>query len=101
MLCPRQRVELRSSAHGEELILPVLREKTLPNFSLLWKLLKPGPKDSARRNSFSPSSREKLVSVKDKYLYHDYQDGDADVFSREPFVVWFQSPFTGETMTLY
>lgn len=41
------------------------------------------------------------MSVKDKYLYHDYQDGDADVFSREPFVVWFQSPFTGETMTLY
>ncbi|KAM7336248.1 hypothetical protein ACRRTK_004741 [Alexandromys fortis] len=37
---------------------------------------------------------EKLVSVKDKYLYHDYQDGDTDVFSREPFVVWFQSPFT-------
>lgn len=49
---------------------------------------------------FLPSSREKLVSVRDKYLYHDYQDGDADVFSREPFVVWFQSPFTGETMTL-
>ncbi|XP_035308910.1 deoxyribonuclease gamma [Cricetulus griseus] len=40
------------------------------------------------------SSREKLVSVKSKYLYHDYQDGDTDVFSREPFVVWFQSPFT-------
>nr|XP_048277009.1 deoxyribonuclease gamma [Myodes glareolus] len=38
--------------------------------------------------------KEKLVSVRDKYLYHDYQDGDADVFSREPFVVWFQSPFT-------
>ncbi|MEJ1274284.1 deoxyribonuclease 1-like 3 [Cricetulus griseus] len=37
---------------------------------------------------------EKLVSVKSKYLYHDYQDGDTDVFSREPFVVWFQSPFT-------
>uniref|UniRef100_A0A8C0QLM0 Deoxyribonuclease n=2 Tax=Canis lupus familiaris TaxID=9615 RepID=A0A8C0QLM0_CANLF len=37
---------------------------------------------------------EKLVSVKKYYLYHDYQAGDADVFSREPFVVWFQSPFT-------
>ncbi|EPY81039.1 deoxyribonuclease gamma isoform 2 [Camelus ferus] len=37
---------------------------------------------------------EKLVSVKDSYLYHDYQDGDTDVFSREPFVVWFQSPYT-------
>ncbi|KAB1264204.1 Deoxyribonuclease gamma [Camelus dromedarius] len=38
--------------------------------------------------------KEKLVSVKDSYLYHDYQDGDTDVFSREPFVVWFQSPYT-------
>lgn len=38
--------------------------------------------------------KEKLVSVKANYLYHDYQDGDADVFSREPFVVWFQAPFT-------
>ncbi|XP_013977718.1 deoxyribonuclease gamma [Canis lupus familiaris] len=38
--------------------------------------------------------KEKLVSVKKYYLYHDYQAGDADVFSREPFVVWFQSPFT-------
>uniref|UniRef100_A0A8C3YUW7 Deoxyribonuclease n=1 Tax=Catagonus wagneri TaxID=51154 RepID=A0A8C3YUW7_9CETA len=37
---------------------------------------------------------EKLVSVKKSYLYHDYQSGDADVFSREPFVVWFQSPYT-------
>ncbi|XP_008980140.1 deoxyribonuclease gamma [Callithrix jacchus] len=38
--------------------------------------------------------KEKLVSVKRSYQYHDYQDGDADVFSREPFVVWFQSPYT-------
>ncbi|XP_045688512.1 deoxyribonuclease gamma [Phyllostomus hastatus] len=38
--------------------------------------------------------KEKLVSVKRSYLYHDYQAGDADVFSREPFVVWFQSPHT-------
>lgn len=38
--------------------------------------------------------KEKLVSVKAKYLYHDYQDGDTDVFSREPFVVWFHAPFT-------
>lgn len=43
------------------------------------------------------SFREKLVSVKKNYLYPDYQAGDADVFSREPFVVWFQSPYTGET----
>ncbi|XP_062971315.1 deoxyribonuclease gamma-like isoform X1 [Cynocephalus volans] len=38
--------------------------------------------------------KEKQVSVKKNYLYHDDQDGDADVFSREPFVVWFQSPST-------
>ncbi|XP_014724250.1 deoxyribonuclease gamma [Equus asinus] len=38
--------------------------------------------------------KEKLVSVKKRYLYHDYQAGDADVFSREPFVIWFQSPYT-------
>lgn len=38
--------------------------------------------------------KEKLVSVRQSYLYHDYQAGDADVFSREPFVVWFQSPYT-------
>ncbi|XP_075406865.1 deoxyribonuclease gamma isoform X2 [Tenrec ecaudatus] len=37
---------------------------------------------------------EKLVSVKRSYLYRDHQDGDEDVFSREPFVVWFQSPHT-------
>ncbi|XP_037347516.1 deoxyribonuclease gamma [Talpa occidentalis] len=38
--------------------------------------------------------KEKLVSVKKHYLYHDNQAGDVDVFSREPFVVWFQSPHT-------
>ncbi|XP_026911005.1 deoxyribonuclease gamma [Acinonyx jubatus] len=38
--------------------------------------------------------KEKLLSVKKRYLYHDYQAGDTDVFSREPFVVWFQSPYT-------
>uniref|UniRef100_A0A8C9AFL8 Deoxyribonuclease n=1 Tax=Prolemur simus TaxID=1328070 RepID=A0A8C9AFL8_PROSS len=37
---------------------------------------------------------EKLVSVKKSYLYHDSQHGDGDVFSREPFVVWFHSPHT-------
>nr|XP_021528078.1 deoxyribonuclease gamma [Aotus nancymaae] len=41
--------------------------------------------------------KEKLVSVKRSYQYHDYQNGDTDVFSREPFVVWFQSPYTGKT----
>ncbi|XP_008056727.1 deoxyribonuclease gamma isoform X1 [Carlito syrichta] len=38
--------------------------------------------------------KEKMVSVKKSYLYHDFQNGDVDVFSREPFVVWFQSPHT-------
>ncbi|KAM9592874.1 deoxyribonuclease gamma [Trichechus inunguis] len=38
--------------------------------------------------------REKLVSVKKSYLYHDNQNGNEDVFSREPFVIWFQSPHT-------
>lgn len=38
--------------------------------------------------------KEKLVTVKKCYLYHDTQTRDEDVFSREPFVVWFQSPHT-------
>ncbi|XP_012644783.1 deoxyribonuclease gamma [Microcebus murinus] len=38
--------------------------------------------------------KEKLVSVKKSYLYPDNQHGDGDVFSREPFVVWFHSPHT-------
>lgn len=53
--------------------------------------------DSAESASYFFSPREKLLSVKKHYLYHDYQAGDTDVFSREPFVVWFQSPYTGET----
>ncbi|KAK1158438.1 deoxyribonuclease gamma-like [Acipenser oxyrinchus oxyrinchus] len=38
--------------------------------------------------------RQKLVSVKAVYQYPDQQRGDEDVFSREPFVVWFKSPKT-------
>ncbi|KAM8759266.1 deoxyribonuclease gamma [Rhynchonycteris naso] len=38
--------------------------------------------------------KKKLVSVKESYLYHDHQAGDTDAFSRKPFVVWFQSPYT-------
>ncbi|NXP19041.1 DNSL3 Deoxyribonuclease, partial [Scytalopus superciliaris] len=38
--------------------------------------------------------RQHLVSVKQTYQYADKQPGDEDVFSREPFVVWFQSPKT-------
>ncbi|KAM7064081.1 deoxyribonuclease gamma [Molossus nigricans] len=38
--------------------------------------------------------KEKLVTVKNSYLYHDHQVGDTDVFSREPFVVWFQTYHT-------
>ncbi|XP_069824905.1 deoxyribonuclease gamma [Dendropsophus ebraccatus] len=35
--------------------------------------------------------RKQLVTVKDVYQYLDHQDGDVDAFSREPFVVWFQT----------
>uniref|UniRef100_A0A8B9R342 Deoxyribonuclease n=1 Tax=Anas platyrhynchos TaxID=8839 RepID=A0A8B9R342_ANAPL len=38
--------------------------------------------------------RQNLVSVKQTYQYPDTQPGDEDAFSREPFVVWFQSPKT-------
>ncbi|OXB52397.1 hypothetical protein ASZ78_000318 [Callipepla squamata] len=38
--------------------------------------------------------RRNLVSVKQTYQYPDTQPGDEDAFSREPFVVWFQSPNT-------
>ncbi|KAK1161565.1 deoxyribonuclease gamma-like [Acipenser oxyrinchus oxyrinchus] len=38
--------------------------------------------------------RQKLVSVKAVYQYPDQQRGDEDVFSREPFVIWFKSPKT-------
>ncbi|XP_009569383.2 deoxyribonuclease gamma [Cuculus canorus] len=38
--------------------------------------------------------RQHLVSVKQTYQYPDNQPGDEDVFSREPFTIWFQSPKT-------
>ncbi|XP_039627804.1 deoxyribonuclease gamma-like isoform X1 [Polypterus senegalus] len=38
--------------------------------------------------------RQSVVSVKEIYQYPDQQTGDEDVFSREPFVVWFDSPKT-------
>ncbi|MGH0188238.1 UNVERIFIED_CONTAM: hypothetical protein FKN15_028553 [Acipenser sinensis] len=44
--------------------------------------------------------RQKLVSVKALYQYPDQQRGDEDVFSREPFVVWFKSPKTGTVFFL-
>lgn len=43
--------------------------------------------------------RRDLVSVKQTYQYPDTQPGDEDAFSREPFVVWFQSPKTGEMLS--
>uniref|UniRef100_A0A8C9AMN9 Deoxyribonuclease n=1 Tax=Prolemur simus TaxID=1328070 RepID=A0A8C9AMN9_PROSS len=61
-------------------------------FPMFMSSLEKSP-DSARGLPFL-SSREKLVSVKKSYLYHDSQHGDGDVFSREPFVVWFHSPHT-------
>ncbi|XP_010072894.1 PREDICTED: deoxyribonuclease gamma [Pterocles gutturalis] len=39
-------------------------------------------------------ARQQLVSVKQTYQYPDTQPGDTDVFSREPFIVWFRSPKT-------
>ncbi|KAM6256817.1 deoxyribonuclease gamma [Porphyrio hochstetteri] len=38
--------------------------------------------------------RQRLVSVKQTYQYPDTQPGDEDAFSREPFVIWFQSAKT-------
>ncbi|KAM9134224.1 deoxyribonuclease gamma [Pangshura tecta] len=38
--------------------------------------------------------RSNVVSVKQTYQYPDIQPGDVDAFSREPFVVWFESPKT-------
>ncbi|NXC45033.1 DNSL3 Deoxyribonuclease, partial [Penelope pileata] len=38
--------------------------------------------------------KRNLVSVRQTYQYPDIQPGDEDAFSREPFVVWFQSPKT-------
>lgn len=43
--------------------------------------------------------RRNLVSVKQTYQYPDTQPGDEDAFSREPFVVWFRSPKTGEMLS--
>ncbi|KAJ8259884.1 hypothetical protein GJAV_G00174550 [Gymnothorax javanicus] len=38
--------------------------------------------------------RRSMVSVKATYQYPDMQIGDEDMFSREPFVIWFSSPTT-------
>ncbi|XP_058028583.1 deoxyribonuclease gamma isoform X2 [Ahaetulla prasina] len=51
------------------------------------------------RNRICPFLLEKLngvesVCVKQIYQYPDLQPGDEDAFSREPFVVWFNSPKT-------
>ncbi|KAM5148274.1 deoxyribonuclease gamma [Mantella aurantiaca] len=35
--------------------------------------------------------RKNVVTVIDFYQYKDQQTGDVDVFSREPFIVWFKS----------
>lgn len=42
--------------------------------------------------------RSKMVSVKQIYQYPDLQPDDEDALSREPYVVWFSSPKTGETL---
>ncbi|KAM3848240.1 deoxyribonuclease gamma [Vipera latastei] len=41
--------------------------------------------------------RLESVCVKQIYQYPDLQPGDEDAFSREPFVVWFNSPRTAVT----
>ncbi|NXT21869.1 DNSL3 Deoxyribonuclease, partial [Syrrhaptes paradoxus] len=68
--------------------------------------LQQGPKDEYRcviserlgRKSYKEQYiflyRQQLVSVKQTYQYPDTQPGDVDVFSREPFIVWFRSPKT-------
>ncbi|XP_041873371.1 deoxyribonuclease gamma [Corvus kubaryi] len=65
-----------------------------------------GPKEEYRcvaserlgRNSYKEQYvfiyRQNQVSVKQTYQYPDTQPGDEDVFSREPFAIWWQSPKT-------
>ncbi|XP_020824632.1 deoxyribonuclease gamma [Phascolarctos cinereus] len=52
---------------------------------------------NAYKEQYAFLYRESVVSVKKSYLYHDTQNGDEDVFSREPFVIWFYSPQTAVT----
>ncbi|XP_074052190.1 deoxyribonuclease gamma [Macrotis lagotis] len=52
---------------------------------------------NAYKEQYAFLYRESAVSVKKSYHYHDTQKGDEDVFSREPFVVWFYSPQTAIT----
>ncbi len=42
-----------------------------------------------------------MLSVKSVYQYPDTQTGDEDAFAREPFIVWFSSPKTGEKRETY
>ncbi|XP_049632186.1 deoxyribonuclease gamma [Suncus etruscus] len=81
---------------SNDMIGPMLMEKlngnsraTTYNF-----VISPRLGRSTYKEQYAFIYKEKLVSVKKSYLYHDYQAGDEDVFSREPFVVWFQSPHT-------
>lgn len=81
---------------SNDMIGPMLMEKlngnsraTTYNF-----VISPRLGRSTYKEQYAFIYKEKLVSVKKSYLYHDYQTGDVDVFSREPFVVWFQSPHT-------
>ncbi|MGH0158607.1 UNVERIFIED_CONTAM: hypothetical protein FKN15_035531, partial [Acipenser sinensis] len=41
-------------------------------------------------------NRSDVVDVRDQYQYPDTQKGDPDAFSREPFIVRFHSPHTGQ-----
>ncbi|XP_040215150.1 deoxyribonuclease gamma isoform X2 [Rana temporaria] len=48
-------------------------------------------KDVAIHALMAKLNRKNVVTVADFYQYKDQQDGDVDVFSREPFIVWFKS----------
>lgn len=47
-------------------------------------------------SSPSPSYRKSTAKLIKQYQYPDTQKGDVDAFSREPFVVHFQAPKTGQ-----
>ncbi|XP_068109841.1 deoxyribonuclease gamma isoform X4 [Hyperolius riggenbachi] len=46
-------------------------------------------KDKAIHFLMSNINRKDVVAVNNSYQYTDQQPGDMDVFSREPFIVWF------------
>lgn len=47
------------------------------------------------------SYRTDSVRLIDQYQYPDTQEGDEDAFAREPFVVHFQAPKTGNMENIH